>query len=562
MSAEQALQLYASAIAGRSLALARHGEPHGLSYCDSATLWIAEARAEQAWLDVALQAALVRQGSLQPSALRELLGRPARARAYLGLELARALHEQRALLPRAVLADASLQGLPPAPPSLAQSLQLARRHERPDTPAAWGCILPQRVLALQRTAATGAGAPAAEPTPQQILAQRRQADRELEESAVLDRFRNPLERSVGMLGRLLDQLLDRRGSAAMGAAAQSGGLSDAEAHEVESHGTGQRTLCATPSEPPAQPAFPGAQGFSYPEWDESRQRYRPRYVQVAEVEPHPELQRSEALLTAKSAERALRRSVAGLCQNFEPRRHQLQGDDVEVDGLVRLRTDLAGGHGGDARIYRDTRRTRRDLGVLVMLDITGSTAERGPDGACVFDRQLQAALALVQVLHGLGDRVALYGFHSWGPKVVRVPRLLAFGERPDGRLYERARRIAPSGYSRLGAAIRHGSAELQARAGTPHQLLVVLSDAFAYDQGYENDYARADTRRALAEARASQVACVCLTLGSSTDADTLKQTFGSACHLAIPHLAGQARALRRLFESAVADIPRRRYAPR
>ena len=37
--------------------------------------------------------------------------------------------------------------------------------------------------------------------------------------------------------------------------------------------------------------------------------------------------------------------------------------------------------------------------------------------------------------------------------------------------------------------------------GTPRRLLVVLSDGFAYDHGYEGRYGEADARHALVEAR-------------------------------------------------------------
>ena len=58
-----------------------------------------------------------------------------------------------------------------------------------------------------------------------------------------------------------------------------------------------------------------------------------------------------------------------------------------------------------------------------------------------------------------------------------------------------ARRIdslSPAAYTRLGAAIRHGSAILDERAGTSRRLLVVVSDGFAYDHGYEGRYGEAD----------------------------------------------------------------------
>jgi hypothetical protein len=59
------------------------------------------------------------------------------------------------------------------------------------------------------------------------------------------------------------------------------------------------------------------------------------------------------------------------------------------------------------------------------------------------------------------------------------------------------------------------------------------------------------TRRVLAQARAAQIACVCLTIGLSISRETLASTFGGACHLALPQLQVSKRAL---FERAVTEV--------
>ena len=101
--------------------------------------------------------------------------------------------------------------------------------------------------------------------------------------------------------------------------------------------------------------------------------------------------------------------------------------------------------------------------------------------------------------------------------------------------------LVPGAYTRLGAAIRHGAAVLEKRGGTSRRLLVVLSDGFAYDHGYEGAYGEADARRALAEARRRGTGCLCLSIGAGTDAEALRRVFGTAAHATIP----QTRAARR-----------------
>ena len=121
---------------------------------------------------------------------------------------------------------------------------------------------------------------------------------------------------------------------------------------------------------------------------------------------------------------------------------------------------------------------------------------------------------------------------------------------------ERARlnHIEPDGYTRLGAAIRHAGEILKARAGTPNRLLVVLSDGFPYDDGYEGTYAEADTHRALEELRTDEVACLCLSIGASTPIAALERVFGSASHANAPTLAELSPRMDELFLDALREL--------
>src|SRR6185503_2605745 len=166
--------------------------------------------------------------------------------------------------------------------------------------------------------------------------------------------------------------------------------------------------------------------------------------------------------------------------------------------------------------------------------ISGSAAEPAANGKTVHEQQRAAAAALTFALHELGDRVALYAFHSQGRSAVSLMPIKRFAEHPSALAMQRLGSLEPGAYSRLGAAIRHGATLLRAQGGTARQLLVVLSDGLAYDHGYEPAYGAADARRALGEARRQGIGCLCLSVGASTDAATLGQVFGSTAHATLP----------------------------
>src|SRR5207302_5325225 len=140
-----------------------------------------------------------------------------------------------------------------------------------------------------------------------------------------------------------------------------------------------------------------------------------------------------------------------------------------------------------------------------------------------------------------------------GRAAVEVLPVKRFDDAVDAAVLRRLGGIVPRAYTRLGAAIRHGSAVLEADGGTSRRVLVVLSDGFAYDHGYEGAYGEADARRALAEARRRGTGCLCLSIGAGTDIDALRRVFGTSAHAAIPRATQLAGVVGPLFRSAVAS---------
>ncbi len=231
---------------------------------------------------------------------------------------------------------------------------------------------------------------------------------------------------------------------------------------------------------------------------------------MREVEPQIKASATQAIDDAI----AVRRPLARLGMGLHRRHRQSQGDDIDIDAAVEARVEVRAGSVPDEAVYLDSLRRRRDLSVLLLLDVSGSTAEPGTVGRTVHQQQRAAIANLTVALHDLGDRVALYAYYSQGRAAVNMVPVKRFDDHLDARMIRRLNSLEPGAYSRLGAAIRHGSAVLEARGGTSRRLLVVVSDGLAYDHGYERAYGAADARRALTEARRRGTGCVCLTVGS------------------------------------------------
>jgi hypothetical protein len=355
----------------------------------------------------------------------------------------------------------------------------------------------------------------------------------------------------GAIGRLLQKLL--RAGRASGA-----GQPGAETATHHTGRTGRSGAAAVSTAPAALPTRLGdfdQRGVIYPEWNVHERRYRPGWCTVKTVAPPP----ADHELEPPPEARDLRRPLSNLGMELERGHRQLQGDEIDIDAAVETRVDIAAGSAPNEAIYVDSLRRRRDLSALILLDVSGSAGEASATGATVHEHQRRAAAALTLALHDLGDRVALYGFRSQGRHAVEVLPVKRFDDGVDALLLRRLNGLAPGAYTRLGAAIRHGAAVLETDGGTPRRLLVVLSDGFAYDHGYDRSYGEADARMALAEARRRGTACLCISVAAQTDVDALRRVFGTVAHALLPRTADLTKTVGPLFRAALtsADAQRR-----
>ncbi len=548
--ADESLQrwnLLASALSGMPLSVAAVAVGEA-AWTDGKTVYIDPGlEAIRQLTAVTVQACLLAAGSLDAELMRRLGRRGGLAARYLAIEGHRALAANADLLPPAVAALID-HGLAARSDSPAASLMLASTADH-TPPADFGVLRPGKLLAERKSqAASDASQPHAPRHQRTPLADLDDGGAESAEDAV-DIFSSPVGGS-GVLGRLVAKMLSvtRRlsGNGPPGA--------DASTHRTRSGVRGAGHAVSYAGGLTDDNIAGATSGATYHEWDVHRRCYRPNWCTVLEVAASPDTSTS-----LRPADHSLRRPLARLGVGLDRYHRQPQGDDIDLDAAIEGRVEVLAGSAPDEAVYVDSLRRRRELSVLILLDVSGSAAEPGTAGQTVHDQQRATAAALATALHGLGDRLALYAFHSQGRSAVHVTPVKRFDDALHVGVMRRLQGLKPGAYSRLGAAIRHGCAILESRGGTPRRLLVVLSDGLAYDHGYERVYGAADARRALAEARHRGTGCLCLTVGAATDVDELRRVFGSAAHATVPRLDQLSRVIGPLFRSALssADLRRR-----
>lgn len=239
---------------------------------------------------------------------------------------------------------------------------------------------------------------------------------------------------------------------------------------------------------------------TYPEWHYRRQQYLPNHCRVL------------AGLQAEEADGAVldqqtRRRIRRVRQQFEalrPRREwlrgQLDGNELDMDAVVRAQCDRAAVGDNSAGLYMATRAQARDLAIAILIDVSLST-DAWVDDRRVIDIEQEALRVLAHGLATCGDDYSIQSFTSARRHRVCVNMLKSFDEPMSAVIERRIAALRPGQYTRMGAAIRHVAAEL-ARRPNRHRLLLVLSDGKPSDSDYyEGRYAVEDTRRAILDAR-------------------------------------------------------------
>jgi nitric oxide reductase NorD protein len=538
----------ATFLAGRSIGVAEAtaGE---LAHTDGTVVFVSAGRtlAEQR-REVLVQAALLGAGSLDPRLVRALRGRPKVARRYLTLEGRRVLADLGARLPAA----AALAGTEHATTSTAdESLEAARgRTSIADPPAWFGVIRPSRLLGAP---AVGPGVRASGPLkfdPTDTPETRDDGDAEEgEASKILDLFRNPLTSNV--LSDFFNRLFGNSRSPGDGpAGAKTPIRAMRRTHAVGPNARPLPVRLRFTTKGAPGPAV-GVGGALYPEWDVYAGRYRAEHCRVIDF---PLRTVADVLDAGVEHDEVLRRRLCRLGLGPKVFRRRPDGDDLDIEALVDLHVDLNAGHSPPEHVYLERRKLARNLGVLILLDASGSATDLDATGRSVHEHQRRAAATLAVTLEDLGDRVAVYGFRSHGRAAVHLVAIKPFGQRFGAGGRARLNQLRPYGYTRLGAAIRRAGDIVKAEAGTPNGLLLVLSDGFPYDHRYEARYAEADAHKALEELRSDGVACLCLSIGASTPTEALHRVFGSASHANAPTLADLSPRMDELFLGALKEL--------
>ena len=267
----------------------------------------------------------------------------------------------------------------------------------------------------------------------------------------------------------------------------------------------------------------------YPEWDFGRQLYRKNWCVMREKDVPPvadnfalhTLQKYHGLI------KHLRRTFEAMRDENRMIKREISGDDVDIDALVEALADSRDGSEMSDRLFTRMQRSERNIAVMFMVDMSGST------NGWINDAERESLVLLCEVLETLGDRYAIYGFSGTTRKRCEIYRIKQFDEHYNEQVKARISGIRAQDYTRMGFAIRHLSSLLN-KVEARTRILITISDGKPddYNDGYRGKYGIEDTRKALVEARRSGIHPFCITIDTQ-GRDYLPHMYGAANYVVI-----------------------------
>ncbi len=291
--------------------------------------------------------------------------------------------------------------------------------------------------------------------------------------------------------------------------------------------------------------------FWYKEWDCNLHDYLSTHVRVLD-KSMPEFSDDFYIRTLKQHQ-GLVQNIRYAFELLKPEglirlRQWVEGDEFDYRALLDYAMDKKAGKIPSDRLYIKHIKQTRDVAVLLLVDLSRSTSNTVYNSKMtILSVEKEAIVLFCEALKVVGDAFAIAGFSSTGPMGVDYLRIKDFEENLDNRVKQRINAMAPQRNTRMGAAIRHATCQLET-ISSKVRLLIILSDGFPNDIDYKHKYAIEDTRKAIFEARSKNIFTHAITVHFAGD-PKLDDLYGNVHHNVISDVRELPDKLLRIYGS-------------
>ncbi|WP_341215410.1 VWA domain-containing protein [uncultured Wocania sp.] len=287
--------------------------------------------------------------------------------------------------------------------------------------------------------------------------------------------------------------------------------------------------------------------ITYDEWNYKARVYKEDFCKV-----YPKTQLTtdvpyykKTLNDNRSTLVGLRKMLTTVNNKYQQQRRQTQGEEFDIDAITDLFIDVKTGHTPSEKIYLSKRKKEKDLSILLLLD-TSLSSDGYAAGNRVIDVEKQVSILFGEILNEFDIDFSIDCFYSKTRNHSSYVTLKGFDENWDTAKY-RIGGVEPTGYTRIGTALRHSGALLDKR-DTKNKWVILISDGKPNDYDkYEGKYGINDVKQALRELNERQINSYALAIEANAKY-YLPQMFGQNHYQILTNPVELLQSLVKLYE--------------
>ena len=239
--------------------------------------------------------------------------------------------------------------------------------------------------------------------------------------------------------------------------------------------------------------------YLYDEYNHKTGSYRRDYCKVFHKEIRdPDLEYYKNTISKNGIIlRSIRKQFANFFNKMMEIKRVENGDTLNIDALTDMISDIYSGHTPNEKIYDSKRKKQKDISILFLLDQSLSSGGYSA-GNKIIDVEKQIAILMGEVLNEYDIEFQIDGFSSKTRNHCNYNTVKSFDDSwNNSKAYIAS--LQPSGYTRMGPALRHANYLLSKRDSRA-KWIVFLTDGKPNDYDkYEGKYGIADVKQALRE---------------------------------------------------------------
>ena len=239
--------------------------------------------------------------------------------------------------------------------------------------------------------------------------------------------------------------------------------------------------------------------LKYDEWDYTKRNYKENFCKVY---PKSILKTDVPYYKKTISENnstliGLRKMLSSVNNKYQQQRRQTQGEEFDLDALTDLFVDVKSRQTPTEKIYLSKRKKEKDISILLLLDVSLSS-DGYANGNRVIDVEKQVSILFGEILDEYNIDFSIDCFYSKTRNHSTYITVKDFDENWNNAKFKIGA-VEPSGYTRIGAALRHSGVLLDKR-NTKNKWVILISDGKPNDYDkYEGKYGVNDVKQALRE---------------------------------------------------------------